>query len=123
MGRSELAAGLRRAARSSVLACAIGALAACLAIVPAFAQTQASAGEGIYFSSKKWDDLFAQEEHSLNPEVRGRIFKEVQAMWPGESMTVPIFQGNLYIFTRKNVEGVKIGPPLIFNYDQLRFVK
>jgi len=89
----------------------------------AFAQTDASAGEGIYFSSKKWDDLFTKEQHSLSPKVRGEIFKEIQAMWPDESLTVPIFQGNLYIFTRKNVEGVKIGPPLIFNYDQLRFVK
>ncbi|MGO8695321.1 MAG: ABC transporter substrate-binding protein [Rectinemataceae bacterium] len=89
----------------------------------AFAQTQGSAGEGIFFSDKKWDDLFAQEEHSLVPSERGVLFREIQKMWTDEAMTVPIFQGNLYVFTRKDVTGVKIGPPLIFNYDELRFTK
>jgi len=89
----------------------------------AFAQTDGSAGEGIYFSSKTWDDLFVKEEQSLVPSVRAQVFKQIQKMWTDEAMTVPIFQGNLYIITRKNVTGVKIGPPLIFNYDELRFTK
>jgi len=35
----------------------------------------------------------------------------------------PIFQGNLYVLTQKNVTGVKIGAPLIFRYDSLMFKK
>ncbi len=89
----------------------------------AFAQTDGSAGEGIYFSSKVWDNLFVKEEQSLDPKVRADVFKQIQKMWTDEAMTVPIFQGNLYIITQKNVTGVKVGPPLIFNYDELRFIK
>ena len=89
----------------------------------AFAQTDGSAGEGIYFSNKTWDDLFVKEEQSLDPKVRADVFKQVQKMWTDEAMTVPIFQGNLYIITQKNVTGVKVGPPLIFNYDELRLTK
>jgi peptide/nickel transport system substrate-binding protein len=88
-----------------------------------FAQTDGSAGEGIFFSDKTWDAMFVKEEQSLDPKVRADVFKQFQKMWTDECMTVPIFQGNLYIITRKNVTGVKIGPPLIFNYDQLSFTK
>ena len=44
----------------------------------AFAQTKASAGEGIYFSSKAWDDLFTQEENTPDPKVRKELFEKVQ---------------------------------------------
>jgi len=40
-------------------------------------------------------------------------------MWIDDVPGVPMFQGNLYVFTKKNVGGVKIGPPLIFNYEVL----
>ena len=89
----------------------------------AFAQTQASAGEGIYFSNKTWDDLFVQEENTPDPKVRKELFEKIQEMWTDEVPCAPILQGNLYVFTSKNVTGVKIGPPLIFNYDQLAFTK
>jgi peptide/nickel transport system substrate-binding protein len=55
--------------------------------------------------------------------VRKELLEKIQEMWTDEVPCAPIFQGNLYVFTRKNVTGVKIGPPLIFNYDQLAFTK
>jgi peptide/nickel transport system substrate-binding protein len=88
-----------------------------------FAGTTGSEGMGIYFSDKAWDALFTQEQTSSNPTARKNVFLKVQKMWTDECMTVPIFQGNLYIFTKKNVTGVKVGATLIFNYDQLKFVK
>jgi peptide/nickel transport system substrate-binding protein len=87
----------------------------------AFAQTQASAGEGIYFSSKAWDDMFKKEEMTADPKARKQLFEQVQKMWTDEVPCTPIFQGNLFVFTRKNVTGVKIGAPLIFRYDTLAF--
>jgi hypothetical protein len=39
--------------------------------------------------------------------------------WTDQCPTVPIFQGNLYVFTKPNVSGVNIGPTLIFNYEVL----
>jgi ABC-type transport system substrate-binding protein len=55
--------------------------------------------------------------------VRNSTFAKMQKMWTDEVMTAPIYQGNLYVFTKKNISGVKIGPTLIFNYDQLKMTK
>ncbi len=87
----------------------------------AFAQTQGSAGEGIYFSNPTWDKMFAEEETTSDPNVRGQIFTKIQTMWTDEVPTVPIYQDNLHVFTKTNIKGVKIGPPLIFNWDQLYY--
>lgn len=89
----------------------------------AFAQTDASAGEGIFFSNKDWDALFLKEENTPDPKVRQQLFEQVQKWWTDEVPCAPIFQGNLYVLTQKNVTGVKIGAPLIFRYDSLMFKK
>ncbi len=85
-----------------------------------FAQTDGSKGMGIYFSSKAWDDMFVQEQTTTKDAERNATFKKMQTMWADEVQTVPIFQGNLIVFARKGVTGVKIGTTLIFNYDQLK---
>jgi len=84
-----------------------------------FAGTAASAGSGIFFSDPEWDALFVKEQQSTDPKEREAIFKQIQEMWIDDVPGVPMFQGNLYVFTKKNVGGVKIGPPLIFNYEVL----
>lgn len=84
-----------------------------------FARTEDSAGMGIYYSSKEMDELFAQEGASPDPKVREAAFKKIQELWAKEAPTIPLWQGDLYVFTKKNVGGVKIGPTLIFNYNQL----
>lgn len=85
----------------------------------AFAGTSGSAGMGIYFSSPEWDALFAKEQGSTDPAVRKQVFEKIQAMWADEVMTVPIWQGDLFIFTKPSISGVKLGPTLIFNYNEL----
>jgi peptide/nickel transport system substrate-binding protein len=89
----------------------------------AFASTAGSKGSGIYFSNPKWDALFTKEQQSTDPKVREQVFTELQKMWTDQVPTAPIYQGNLYVFTKPNVKGVTIGPTLIFNYDQLYFSK
>ncbi|MGA2766554.1 MAG: ABC transporter substrate-binding protein [Spirochaetia bacterium] len=88
-----------------------------------FAQTEGSKGMGIFFTNADWDKLFIKEQSATDDAVRNTTFAKIQKMWTDECMTVPIFQGNLFVFTKKNVTGVRIGPTLIFNYDQLKFVK
>jgi peptide/nickel transport system substrate-binding protein len=88
-----------------------------------FAQTEGSKRMGIFFSDKAWDDLFVQEQTTSKDAERNETFAKIQKMWTDEVPTAPIFQGNLYVFTKKNVTGVKIGPTLIFNYDQLKLTK
>jgi peptide/nickel transport system substrate-binding protein len=85
----------------------------------AFAGTAGSAGSGIYFSDPEWDALFTKEQQSTDQKEREAIFRQIQKMWLDECPGVPMFQGNLYVFTKKNIGGVKIGPPLIFNYEVL----
>ena len=85
----------------------------------AFAGTSGSKGMGINFSSPSWDELFAKEQTNTDTDVRKNVFIEVQKLWTDECPTVPIFQGNLYVFTKKNISNVKIGPTLIFNYNIL----
>jgi len=89
----------------------------------AFAGTSGSKGMGINFSNKEWDSLFDAEQTDTTEAIRSSVFAKIQKMWTDENPTVPIFQGDLYVFTKKNVSGVKIGPPLIFNYDQLIMTK
>ena len=84
-----------------------------------FARTEDSVGMGINFSSKEMDALFAKEGASTDAKVRTAAFKDIQALWAKENPTVPLWQGDLFVFTQKNVGGVKIGPTLIFNYNQL----
>ncbi len=89
----------------------------------AFAGTSGSKGMGINFSSPEWDALFAKEQTNPDPKVRQQVFEKIQKMWTVDVPTTPLFQGNLYVFTNKNVSGVKIGPTLIFNYNQLELTK
>jgi peptide/nickel transport system substrate-binding protein len=85
----------------------------------AFGGTSGSAGMGIYFSDPEWDDLFTTEQTTADPAVRADVFQKLQDLWTVEVPTVPIFQGNLFVFTQPNVSGVEIGPTMIFNYDSL----
>ena len=85
----------------------------------AFAGTSGSIGMGIFFSNKEWDDLFMKEQSNADPKVRESVFKEIQKRWTDEVPTAPIWQGDLYVFTKPNVKGVKIGPPLQFLYSEL----
>jgi len=88
-----------------------------------FTRTEDSKGNGVYFSSKVWDDLYAQEGSSPDPKVREAAFKKIQDLWAVDVPTIPLWQGDLFVFTGKNVGGVKIGPTLIFNYNQLTLTK
>jgi peptide/nickel transport system substrate-binding protein len=89
----------------------------------AFAGTSGSKGNGIYFSNQTWDDLFAKEQTTTKESARKTVFEKVQTMWTDEVPTVPLFQGYLILVSKKNVTGVKIGPPMIFLYNQLKFTK
>ncbi|MCF7928385.1 MAG: hypothetical protein K9L68_05395 [Spirochaetales bacterium] len=87
----------------------------------AFAGTNGSAGMGIYFSDPEWDALFKKEQTTVDQEVRGEVFKKLQEMWTEDVPTVPIFQGNLYIFTQPDVKGVVVGTDMVLHYNTLYF--
>jgi len=57
-------------------------------------------------------------EGQKNPDAKAReeIYKKAQKMWTDEVPTAPIFQGTLYLFSQKNIEGIKISPTLQLLY-------
>ena len=84
-----------------------------------FASTEASKGMGIYFSSKIWDDLFVQERVAADPKARAAAFKKVQDLWINDVPTIPLWQGDLFVFTKKNVGGVQTNASMLLLYNQL----
>jgi peptide/nickel transport system substrate-binding protein len=82
----------------------------------AFAGTAGSKGNGIYFSDPKWDAMFVDEQKNPDEAGRAKIFEEVQQMWTVQVPTAPIFQGSLYLFAQKNIQGLMISPTLQLNY-------
>jgi peptide/nickel transport system substrate-binding protein len=88
-----------------------------------FTSTEASKGNGIFFSSKAWDDLFEAERTSADPKARDAAFKKVQGLWTDDVPTIPLWQGDLYIFTKKNVTNVVTNASMLLLYDQLALSK
>jgi peptide/nickel transport system substrate-binding protein len=84
-----------------------------------FTSTEASKGNGIYFSSKVWDDLYVQERTKADPKARAAAFKKVQDLWTVDVPTIPLWQGDLFVFTKKNVGGVQVNASMLLLYNQL----
>jgi peptide/nickel transport system substrate-binding protein len=82
----------------------------------AFAGTAGSRGVGIYFSDPEWDKTFVEGQKETDLEKRTALYREVQRMWTDEVPTAPIFQGILYLFSQKDIEGIMLSPTLQFNY-------
>jgi peptide/nickel transport system substrate-binding protein len=81
-----------------------------------FAGTAGSRGNGIYFSSKKWDKMLNDAQKNPDEKARAKLYSEIQAMWTVDVPTAPIFQGTLYLFAQKGINGIKISPTLQFIY-------
>ncbi len=84
-----------------------------------FAGTAGSRGNGIYFSSKEWDQMFVNAQKSPDDNVRKGIYEKIQKMWTDEVPTAPIFQGTLYIFAQNDIDGIMISPTLQFIYSAI----
>ena len=89
----------------------------------AFAGTTGSVGMGIFFSDPEWDAKLAEAQTVTDMEKRTALYEEIQRMWTEDVMTVPIFQGTLYLFTQPNISGVMIAPTLQFNYGPIELKK
>ncbi len=82
----------------------------------AFAGTSGSSGMGIFFSDPEWDKNFANAQTVTNHQKRIDIYTKIQKMWTDEVPTAPIFQGTLYIFSQKNIQGIQVSPTMQLNY-------
>jgi peptide/nickel transport system substrate-binding protein len=89
----------------------------------AFAGTAGSRGNGIYFSNPQWDAMLVDEQKTPDESAREAIFKKIQQMWTDEVPTAPIFQGSLYLFAQKDIDGIMISPTLQFIYAPIEKMK
>ena len=89
----------------------------------AFGGTAGSKGNGIYFSDPEWDAMFVEGQKNPDAKAREAVYKKVQKMWTDEVPTAPIFQGTLYLFAQKNINGIKISPTLQFLYAPIEQAK
>ncbi len=89
----------------------------------AFAGTEGSKGNGIFFSNPKWDEMFRQGQMETKEAKRVALYKKIQKMWTDEVPTAPIFQGSLYVFAQKNIKGIVLSPTLQFNYGPIHRAK
>jgi peptide/nickel transport system substrate-binding protein len=89
----------------------------------AFAGTAGSKGNGIYFSDPAWDAMFVDEQKTPDQKAREAIFTKIQQMWTDEVPTAPIFQGTLFLFSQKDINGIKISPTLKFMYAPIEKMK
>ena len=78
----------------------------------AFAGTAGSKGNGIYFSDQTWDAMFVDEQKTPDKKAREAIFTKIQQMWTDEVPTAPIFQGNLFLFSQKDINDLVYLPAL-----------
>ena len=85
----------------------------------AFAGTAGSAGNGIFFSDPVWDQKLTDAQVTTDEPKRKAQYEELQQMWTVDVPTVPFMQGSLYVFTQKNIDGVKLSPTLIFLYSPI----
>jgi peptide/nickel transport system substrate-binding protein len=89
----------------------------------AFAGTAGSKGLGIHFSDPEWDKKFVEGQTVTDMAKRTAIYEEIQRKWADEVPTAPMFQGTLYIFSKKDIDGIVISPTLQFNYGPIHRVK
>jgi peptide/nickel transport system substrate-binding protein len=89
----------------------------------AFAGTAGSKGLGIHFSDPAWDKKFVEGQIVTDMGQREAIYQDIQRMWTDEVPTAPIFQGALYLFSQKDINGIAISPTMQFNYGPIHRVK
>jgi len=81
-----------------------------------WAGTTGSIGMGNYFSDPIWDAKLVEAQTTPGIEARTPIYEELQQMWAEDVITIPLYQGTLYLFTQKNISGVMVSPTMEFNY-------
>ena len=89
----------------------------------AFAGTAGSRGNGIFFSDPQWDAMFVEGQKDADESKRAQIYEKVQQMWTDEVPTAPIFQGTLFLFSQKNIDGIAISPTLQLIYTPIERIQ
>jgi len=81
-----------------------------------FLHSQANKWTGAGYANPEVDRLLEVGATELDQTKRAEIYKEVQKILADDVPYIPLLQGKLVMVTQKNVEGVKLGPTMLFYY-------
>ncbi len=81
-----------------------------------FLHSGANKWTGTGYSNPKVDKLLDEAAVLTNKAERAKIYEEVQKILAHDIPFIPLLQGKLFVVVRKDVRGVKIGPPMLMPY-------
>jgi peptide/nickel transport system substrate-binding protein len=78
-----------------------------------------SALSGSFFYSEQVNQLIDQERQETNPQKRQQIFGQLQQILGEEVPFVPLWQTKSFLFSRANIDGVRLEPTQQFPFSSL----
>ncbi|NPA05464.1 MAG: peptide ABC transporter substrate-binding protein [Crenarchaeota archaeon] len=81
-----------------------------------FLHSGANKWTGTGYSNPKVDKLLDEAAVLTNKAERAKLYEEVQKILAHDIPFIPLLQGKLFVVVRKDVRGVKIGPPMLMPY-------
>jgi peptide/nickel transport system substrate-binding protein len=86
-----------------------------------FAYSVSSPDNGIFYNNPEMDKLIDAASSASDPAEREKLYKQIGELYADDVPTLPLFWEPEFITSRTGIEGIKIGPPFEFNYNQLSF--
>lgn len=86
-----------------------------------FASCLQSPDNGIFYCNDQMDKLLLSAASTTDTTQRSDLYKQVGDLFAEEVPAIPLFWEPEFISYRKGVEGIKIGAPFEFLYNQLSF--
>lgn len=86
-----------------------------------FASCLQSPDNGVNYCNPVMDDLLTRAASASDPAVRADLYKQIGELYAKEVPTIPLFFEPEFITYRNGVQGIKIGAPFEFNYNELSF--
>ena len=81
-----------------------------------FLHCEANKWTGTGYCNPQVDELLDKAVVLEDKSERAKLYEKVQEILAEDAPFIPLLQGKLYIVVQKNVEGVKIGPPMLMPY-------
>ncbi|MEH2243913.1 ABC transporter substrate-binding protein [Nostoc sp.] len=69
-----------------------------------------SKSQGSFYYSDRMNKLIDQERQEQNPEVRNKIFAEIQDLLVNDVPYVPLWQSKDFVFAQRGMSGVQLDP-------------
>ena len=81
-----------------------------------FLHSRANKWTGTGYANPRVDELLDKAALAPSMEERARLYEEVQRILAEECPFIPLLQGKLLVVVWKDIEGVMIGPSMLFPY-------